>query len=76
MIDDILLTPALERDPLAELRRARAFHMANLRRLKRAETDWRGEDRARGLATMANLEQQVYAIDAALKAAKPNGRAA
>lgn len=45
------------------LLRHRAHHMDNLQRLKTASKDWDQPTTQRGEATMANLMQQVYAID-------------
>lgn len=54
--------------PVAELLRQRAAHMDNLNRLKAAEPQWGWPvEAARGAATMANLMDQVYRIDAILE---------
>lgn len=52
-----------------ELLQARAAHMDNLNWLRTASKAWKPQDAARGEATMANLMQQVYALDAELQAA-------
>ena len=48
-----------------ELFKARASHMDNLRRLKECTKYWEpgSEKYARAESTMANLMQQVYALD-------------
>lgn len=55
------------------LMRHRSHHMDNLQRLKDASKSWDKATTARGEATMANLMQQVYAIDEQLS--KPITRA-
>lgn len=52
------------------LMRQRASHMDNLQRLKDASKDWDHATAERGEATMANLMQQVYALDEQLRTAK------
>lgn len=54
------------------LMRHRAHHMDNLQRLKDASKSWDQATTKRGEATMANLMQQVYAIDDQLS--KPRSR--
>lgn len=62
--------------PRAELHLQRLHLMNSLRRLKRASTTWNAATTARGEATMANLMQQVYEIDALLEPADFGGAAA
>lgn len=52
-----------------ELMQARARHMDNLYLLRNASSEWDAATAARGEATMANLMQQVYAIDDEMRAA-------
>jgi hypothetical protein len=59
-----------------ELYRQRLRLMNDLRRLKRASTTWNAATTARGEATMANLMQQVYEIDALLEPQDFGGAAA
>lgn len=61
---------------LADLRSQPAAHMANLERLKNASYQWPTHDIARGEATLANLMQQVYDIDAQLEQLERGGHAA
>ena len=63
-------------DPRAELKQRRNHLMNSLNRLKRASTTWNAATTARGEATMANLMQQVYEIDAQLEPADFGGAAA
>jgi hypothetical protein len=56
--------------PSSDLLRARAAHMDNLQRMRHQIYSLNAKDAARAEATMANLMQQVYAIDAQLGAAK------
>lgn len=58
-----------------ELMRRRAAHMDNLNRLKKVSPTWKGLDTNRGEATMANLMQQVYDIDAEISMAKARRKA-
>lgn len=53
-----------------QLRQLRAMHMNSLNRLREASADWDAKTALRGEATMANLMQQVYAIDAEVSMAK------
>lgn len=55
---------------MEELLNARAFHMDNLRRLKEYSKLWdpASEKYVRAESTMANLMQQVYALDDQLAA--------
>lgn len=50
-----------------DLLRARAAHMDNLQRLRRYLNLLKSPDAERAEATMANLMQQVYAIDEQLR---------
>lgn len=59
-----------------ELYRYRLSLTHSLRRLKRASTTWNAATAARGEATMANLMQQVYEIDALLEPDFQGGAAA
>lgn len=59
-----------------ELLQQRRHLMNSLRRLKRASLTWDAATTARGEATMANLMQQVYEIDALLDEHDQGGRAA
>jgi len=59
-----------------ELHAQRLHLMNSLRRLKRASTTWNAATTARGEATMANLMQQVYEIDALLEPDFQKGAAA
>ena len=59
-----------------ELYKLRLHLMNSLRRLKRASTTWNAATTARGEATMANLMQQIYEIDALLEPADFGGAAA
>lgn len=52
-----------------ELMQARAQHMDNLNLLRTASKHWDDKTAQRGEATMANLMQQVYALDAELQMA-------
>lgn len=52
-----------------ELMQARAHHMDNLNLLRHASKHWDEKTAQRGEATMANLMQQVYALDAELQMA-------
>lgn len=54
----------------SELREARSHHMNSLNRLREASKDWDDKTILRGEATMANLMQQIYAIDTELQMAK------
>lgn len=54
----------------SELREARSHHMNSLNRLREASKDWDDKTILRGEATMTNLMQQIYAIDAELSMAK------
>lgn len=47
-----------------ELKLAREHHMRNLQLLHQHSANWNAADRGRGEDTMADLMQQVYAIDA------------
>src|SRR5690606_3277433 len=58
------------------LRRQRAAHLDNLERLKNASYQGPTHAVARGEATMANLMQQVYDIDAQLEQLERGGHAA
>lgn len=60
----------------AELKQRRNHLMNSLNRLKRASTTWNAATTTRGEATMANLMQQVYEIDARLEPADFGGAAA
>lgn len=60
----------------AELAQHHRHLMTSLRRLKRASLTWDAATTARGEATMANLMQQVYEIDALLDEHDQGGRAA
>lgn len=53
----------------SELLKARSAHMDSLNRLRDASKTWHPRDTTRGEATMANLMQQVYQLDAELQAA-------
>lgn len=59
-------------NPIHDLMRDRAHHMDNLQRLKAASPTWDDRTRQRGEATMANLMQQVYTLDAQLRSAAAN----
>ena len=60
-----------------ELLQTRNRHMANLNLLKNASRTWDEKTTTTGEATMANLMQQVYDIDAELRMAgvKPRDEA-
>lgn len=53
-----------------QLRQLRATHMNSLNRLRAASANWDAKTALRGEATIANLMQQVYDIDAELQMAK------
>lgn len=61
---------------LNDLRNQRAAHLDNLERLKHASYQWPTHTVARGEATMANLMQQVYDIDALLEQPEQGAQAA
>lgn len=51
---------------IEQLQQHRTCHMNNLRLLHQHSSAWDEATRERGEATMANLMQQVYALDAQL----------
>lgn len=63
-------------DPCTELKQRRSHLMNSLNRLRRSSTTWNAATTARGEATMANLMQQVYEIDALLEPQDFGGAAA
>mgnify|MGYP003425623792 CR=1 FL=1 len=54
----------------AQLRQLRAMHMNNLNHLSSARPQWDAKTTLRGEATIANLVEQIYDIDAELQMAK------
>ena len=52
-----------------QLRQLRAMHMNSLNRLREASPQWDTKTTLRGEATMTNLIEQIYDIDAELQMA-------